>query len=115
MITNFFNDVIKVVIKEVGEQPKVKVINNNLKALRKIVGGCIEMVSLHYIADNLYMVCNDTGKLDHLPFNFYEPARKDIVVGNVFFTAGNLEGDLIDLSYEQIKVIKSYLETQTLW
>lgn len=115
MLTNFFNDVIKVVIKEVGEQPKVKVINNDLGELIRIVGGYVEMFRVPFTKELLYMGCNETGEIHNLPFNFYEPARGDIIVGNVFFTAGNFEGDLIDLSYEQIKFIKSYLETQTLW
>ena len=106
---------IKVVVKQVDEQPKVKVINNTLEALREIVGGCIEMVPVLFPANRLYMVRNDTGKLDGLLFNFFEPLRNDIIVGNVFFTACNSEGDLIDLSDEQIRAIKSYLETQTLW
>lgn len=107
--------VIKIVVKEVGKEPKVKVINNNLEALRAIVGGCIEMVRVPFTNEMLYMVCNDTGKLDNLPFNFFEPARKDIIVGNVFFTAGDYEGNLIDLTDSQIRAIKSYLTCQTIW
>ncbi len=106
---------IKVVVKQVGEQPKVKVIENNIKALQEIVGGSIEMVRVPFTNEMLYMVCNDTGKLDNLPVNFYEPARCDIIVGNVFFTAGDYEGNLIDLTNEQIRAIKSYLNYQTLW
>lgn len=106
---------IKVVVKRVGELPEVKVINNNTETLQELVGGLFDMVRVPFRDDMLYMVCNDVGKIIGLPMNFYEPARNDVIVGDVFFTAGNFEGDLIDLTNEQIRFIKSYLELQTLW
>ena len=106
---------IKVVVKKVGEKPHIKVINNDIGELIRIVGGYVELVRVPFSKDNLYMGCNETGKIHNLPFNFYEPARSDMIVGNVFFTAGDYDGTLIDLTDEQIKAIKSYLETNTLW
>ncbi len=107
--------VIKILVKEVGKTPETKIIKNEWEDFQKIVGGCFEMVRVSFTNEMIYMVCNDTGKLDHLPINFYEPARNDIIVGNVFFTAGDYEGNSISLTNEQIKAIKSYLETNTLW
>ncbi len=113
-MTNFCNFAIKVVVKNVGEQPKVKVINNELEDLQKIVGGHNEAVHIPF-GDNLWMICNDIGKLENLPLNFYDPMLRDDIVGNVIFAASNLEGDFIDMTNEQINDVKSYLELQTLW
>lgn len=107
--------VIKILVKEVGKVPETKIIKNDIQEFYKIVGGCFEMVRVPLIEDMLYMVCNDIGKLVNLPVNFYEPARSDIIVGNVFFTAGDYEGNSISLTNEQIEQLKSYLNSQTLW
>lgn len=106
---------IKILVKEVGKTPETKIIKNDFQEFQKIVGGCFEMVRVPLIEDMVYMVCNDTGKLDNLPINFYEPARVDIIVGNVFFTAGDYEGNSISLTKKQIEHLKSYLNSQTLW
>ncbi len=107
--------VLNIVVKEPGKAPEVKLIKHDIEEFQKIVGGLFDMVRVPLMEDMIYMVCNDTGKLDNLSFNFYEPARNDIIVGNVFFTAGDYEGNFISLTNEQIKAIKSYLETNTLW
>ncbi len=107
--------VIKILVKEVGKIPETKIIKNEWEDFQKIVGGCFEMVRVPFTNEMIYMVCNDTGKLDNLPFNFYEPARYDVIVGNVFFVAGDYEGNTLSLNKNQIEKIKSYLSYQTLW
>lgn len=107
--------VIKILVKEVGKTPETKIIKNEWEDFQKIVGGCFEMVRVPFTNEMIYMVCNDTGKLYNLPFNFYEPARYDVIVGNVFFVAGDYKSNTLSLNKNQIEKIKSYLSYQTLW
>lgn len=107
--------VLNIVVKEPGKAPEVKLIKHDIEEFQKIVGGLFDMVRVPLMEDMIYMVCNDTGKLDNLPFNFYEPARYDVIVGNVFFVAGDYEGNTLSLNKNQIEKIKSYLSYQTFW
>lgn len=57
---------IKVIIKEPGKAPEIKIIANDLGTLQSIVGGYIETVTF---ASNLVIICNEEGILWNLPYN----------------------------------------------
>ena len=89
----------KIVVKKVGQKPKVKEINGELHEMQEIVGGYIECIN---IVENILCVCNEEGKLMGLPLNF--AFGEDIIVGDVFFCVGG-EEDFESLSDDQIELL----------
>lgn len=96
----------KVVIKNVNERPKVAEIGNDLESMHEIVGGYIESV---YIGNNIFMICNEEGKLFDLKPNFVLDG--DVVVGNVFFAQAD-GAEFTDLSDENITIIMNKFKTK---
>jgi uncharacterized protein (DUF736 family) len=94
-----------IIIKNVGQQPEVAEIENDLDEMQDIVGGYIETINL---GEDIVLVCNEEGKLDNLPFNF--PLQGDFIVGNAFFTKANDEGDFVDLNKKDIELIMDFLD-----
>jgi hypothetical protein len=82
--------------------PTVKTINNELSELQAIVGGHIELV--YY--DQFELFCNEEGKLEGLPLNrpLYDENGKmvEVLAGQFFITKGDKNGDLRDLTDEEI-------------
>ena len=56
----------KVIIKEVGKNPEVREIENELSVFQELVGGYIETVTL----GDVILICNEEGKLNGSPVNF---------------------------------------------
>ena len=98
------NKKLKVLVVEPMEAPYVKEIEDDLKAMQEIVGGCIETV--YPFDDPVVLVCNDEGKLDGLPFNRAlkddHGETYDIIQGN-FFIAGLGEEDFDSLPDDMIE------------
>jgi hypothetical protein len=96
---------IQIVIVEPMKKPYKKVIPNNLDEMKKIVGGWIENVTIGETPTGarVGIVVNEEGKLIGLPYNRRIIGRggSDILVGNFFITAYNLEGDNVSLTDEQ--------------
>ena len=59
-------------------------VGNGLQALQTEVGGYIQVVSLHDVADGIMLICNEDGHMLGLPYNFSLPWG-DHVVGTVLF------------------------------
>lgn len=57
---------IKVYVKEPGQTPALREIDNTLEALQEIVGGYIETVT---VATDLVIICNEEGRLQGLAPN----------------------------------------------
>lgn len=94
----------KVVIKNVGQKPEIKEVENELHVFQDIVGGYIECV---YITEDIICVCNEEGKLMGLTPNFI--FNRDIIVGNVFFVTCDEFGDFASLNDEQIDLVMTVL------
>ena len=94
----------KAIIKEVGNQPKVEDIKNELETLQNLVGGYIEVVSM---GGGVGLIVNEEGKLNGLPTNF--PIGRDVIVGTAVFVAYGNDGEFTDLSEAQVQMIMNFL------
>lgn len=100
---------IKVVIKKVGRNPIVTIIEDDLKTAQRIVKGRIEIVS---VANGIDMIVNEEGKLNGSEPNFYitQNGYTDLIFGDVLFTGVNYEeGTQISLTDGQIQYVLDWL------
>lgn len=102
---------IKVVIKKVGRNPIVTIIEDDLKTAQRIVGGRIEIVS---VSKGIDMIVNEEGKMNGNKPNFYftQNGYTDLIFGDVLFTGVNYEeGTQISLTDGQIQYVLDLLNT----
>lgn len=81
---------VKVIQKKVNDVFRQVEIDNSLEAMQKLVGGYVEVV---YMFDNVFMVCNEEGKLMGLEPNLVL-RNGDVVVGDIFFVEFDEEGEM---------------------
>ncbi len=91
---------LRVLVVEPGKTPYAKQIENDFRAMQKLVDGCIEFVALPKSDCHLY--CNDEGKLTGMPGN-RRLDNGDIICGTFFICAGDKNGNDISLNDEQIQ------------
>lgn len=72
------NKKIRILYKEVGNDPEVRFIENTLEAKQKLVGGLIEVVPY----DDVLIICNEEGKILNMPPNLV--FEYDYIAGNCF-------------------------------
>lgn len=94
----------KVIYKEVGKKAKAIEIKHTLEEMQKLVGGYIE--SVHY-KDNLFLICNEEGKLEGLPVNVV--FGMDYIAGNFFIVADD-GTDFVSVEDYQIQEVIEELE-----
>lgn len=96
---------ILVVIVEPMKKPYKKMIKNDLDEMKAIVGGWIENVFIGKTKKGaeVGIVLNEEGKLLGLPYNrrIIGKAASDNLVGTLFITAYNMQGDNVSLSDEE--------------
>ena len=92
----------KVIIKEVGESPRIEEIENTLEALQSLVNGYIEAV---HIDNEIILICNEEGNLQGLPPNFR--IGNTTIVGTAVFVSHNSEGDFASLNDWHIENVMS--------
>lgn len=100
---------IKVVVVEAGNDLiQVKEMDSSLKASQEFVGGWVEAVRVN---DSITMWFDEDGKLKSKEANFAllngSLKAYDVVVGDVFFTGTDGEGENVSLSYKEIEEIQS--------
>lgn len=100
---------------------KEKEIENTLESLQKIVGGWIEIpyISHRFAEEVIDVIINEEGKMIGL-----EPqiavVRKDdnkildLVMGNCIFASHDEEGNTVELTDKQIKIIKEELKYEAI-
>ena len=88
---------IKVLKVEPMKHPEEVTLNNTLRALQAAVGGLIEIINLE---DDVYLLCNEEGKLIDLPGN--RRVGDDIIAGTFYVCGGNEEGDLCSLPADKM-------------
>lgn len=101
---------LKILLKKVGQEPKIKFIDNTLKAKQKLVGGLIEVLDFE---DDTLIICNEEGKILNLPpntvFDMDYIAGDYLVVGNDFENA-----DFKSLTDEQIKNVTPIINDKSI-
>ena len=94
------------------EAPRLETIelSGELDDLQKAVDGLIEGV---YDLDqhNISMFCNDEGKFLKLEPCLWIYERQDVIFGNVVFIGVDDEGRDIELTEEQMQIVKEYVNT----
>jgi len=95
------SDEIQIVVVEPDKIPYKKMIPNELGAMKEIVGGWIENVTIDRNKSGamIAMIVNEEGHLIGLPVNRIV-SRIGVIVGTFFITANNMEGDQVSLSDE---------------
>jgi hypothetical protein len=100
---------IKILIKEPYKKPYIKEVEDELKTFQNIVGGLIECVGCPTVKE-IDLICNEEGKLDSLPGNFFIPEYEDCLVGTAFAVGYNDEGDFVSVTDEQAKKVTEYMD-----
>jgi hypothetical protein len=95
---------LQIVIVEPDKKPYKAIIDNELEAFNKIVGGYLELVPIGRTKKGAKIAIhlNEEGKIFNLPFN-RSLVGFDILVGTFFITAFNLQGDYISLTNEEVE------------
>jgi hypothetical protein len=91
---------IRVLVVEPGKAPYAQQIENDYRAMQKLVDGSIEFFPLPELGCHLY--CNDKGKLNGLPGN-RRLDNKDIICGTFFICADDGHGNDISLNDKQLR------------
>lgn len=95
----------KILLVRPLEKPVVTEIEDTLENLQKIVGGYIEIVP--FFDDGSLFVCNEEGKLLHLPLNRAitdeDGNMMDIIAGTFFICNSDEYGNLTSLSDQLIE------------
>lgn len=109
---------ITVLIKQPGKSARVSEIENTLQSFQEVVEGNIEQIPLSYDVllshiPDICALCNDEGKINHMPANFlmgniYNGCY-DIVCGPVVFAGVNGD-DTVSLTERQISMIKKAIK-----
>lgn len=99
---------IKIVVKKPMQQPEILEVENTLEEKQRIVGGYIE-----YVPFGEYdMFLNEEGKLERLKPNL--KFSNDVVVGTIYISKANDEGEAVSLSDEECNEIISILQKYTI-
>ena len=98
---------IKVLVKEPGQAPQIKVIENELEEFQKIVGGYIEVVGYDPEVPDVLIICNEEGKIKELDLNFF--TLYDCIVGTAVFVASGEYANFESLAGYQIARIGELL------
>ena len=88
---------IKVLKVEPMKHPEEVTLNNTLRALQAAVGVLIEIISLE---DDVYLLCNEEGKLIDLPGN--RRVGDDIIAGTFYVCGSDEDGELGSLPAEKM-------------
>ena len=88
---------IKVLKVEPMKHPEEVTLNNTLRALQAAVGGLIEIINLE---DDVYLLCNEEGKLIDLPGN--RRVGNDIIAGTFYVCGSDEDGELGSLPAEKM-------------
>ena len=99
---------IKIIVKKVGEPYRVEIVKDEYSTYNNLVGGYIEVVSLH---NGVLMVCNEEGKMHGLEPNLI--FLHDIIVGDIFFCSQK-GPDFASLTDAQISYVEKLLESTSL-
>jgi len=96
---------IRVLVKRVGDEPKIETIAPGLHPMQEIVGGNIERIIVEACPEReISLWFNEEGRMFELPtqtVKLLEPWNKMEVFGNCFLEANEF-GESVDLTPEEI-------------
>lgn len=95
---------IVVMVCNVGKNPTLMEIENDLNSLQSIVEGHIEMVRLPY-KEEIILICNEEGKLLELAPQL--ELGNDVICGNFLLVRDKMDGDITSLNSEDIDYIQT--------
>ena len=106
---------IKVIIKNVDEEPRIAEIDNNYDAISSIVGGLVEHI---YLSNEVGCWMNEEGKINQLPFNILLQDCKcktfDCMVGNLVLIQENDATVCVDITDENLEKYLKQLQNNVL-
>ena len=101
---------IKAYFMRAGYQGYFGEIQNTLEAKQACVGGYIEVISIDGVID---LICNEEGKILHLPVNRAliddNDEVLDVIVGDILVVRNNDEGDFVDVHENDLEIITKHL------
>ena len=102
-------DPIKVLVRRVGQEPTVEVVENALGTWQKLVGGYIEMPYNPEFSEGLQIICDEEGKFKSDPKPNVYWGDMDVVFGDIVFVGIGDEGENVSLTPEQITEAKDWI------
>lgn len=104
----------KILVIEPLKEPYTKEINDSLESMQKIVDGLIQAI-YPFDRPEIALICNEEGKLNHLPLNralFDKDGNiVDIVAGTFFLCSAPADSENFEsLTDEQIEKYKKRFE-----
>jgi len=95
---------LKILIVEPNEPPYQAEIENDYRAMKKVVGGLIS--AFYPFDDNAFIFCHDEGKIIGLEGN--RRIGETVIAGTFFIVGDGYDGECVSLTDEQIQ---KYTET----
>jgi len=104
---------IRVLVKSPGGKPETREISKGLEPMQEIVGGYITTAYLPELDEaGITLWANDEGLIEGLEPNIVMPWG-DIIVGTIFLSGHDEEGDTTGLSDDQLELAKAVLNQLT--
>lgn len=106
---------IRIVVKEPGKPAEVRMVENELEVLQKIVGGYVEMVVAPELgmADRVYAYVNEEGRLDGFPKHVIVTVNgkeKQTLRGTLLLSKCDEQGEEVGLSMAEAEKYRAALD-----
>ncbi len=106
---------IRIVVKEPGKPAEVRMVENELEVLQKIVGGYLEMVVAPELGmkDRLYAYVNEEGRLEGLDPSVVvkvNDREMQLLRGTLFLSKCDEQGEEVGLSMEEAERYRGALD-----
>lgn len=108
-------DEIRVVVKEPGKKAEVRMVENELEALQKIVGGYLERIASPEtgMEDRILGYVNEEGNLTALPPNIevrLQGIEPTLLRGTLFLSKCDAHGEELGLTEQEAEKYKALLD-----
>lgn len=108
----------RVLIKQPGERPRVMQVEPGLESMQKIVGGNIECgMKAHGFfdgEDHLIFYVNEDGLRLELPLNLFRPSDGHPIVGAVVAVKTDRQGEDVSMTEEDAERVREYFTAMSL-
>ncbi len=105
---------VKVLIREPGEEPYIAFVELEKSGdYCDLVGGGLECKLFPNITGDMYVLCQNDGKLNNLEANILLPEYSDYLVGVIIFVGCGSQKEYLSLTDEQVEFCKNYINKNT--